>query len=75
MVAFEVFQANDRVTFALERENMAFGGGLSRKVIWSESDKNRMLPERENQQTASSVTLPPGEGRDRRDSSREHDMG
>lgn len=34
-----------------------------------------MLPERENQQTASSVTLPPGEGRDRRDSSREHDMG
>ena len=43
--------------------------------MWSESDKNRMLPERENQQTASSVTLPPGEGRDRRDSSREHDMG
>lgn len=31
MVAFEVFQANDRVTFALERENMAFGGGLEQK--------------------------------------------
>ena len=30
-VAFEMLQANDNVTFALEGENMAFGGWLEEK--------------------------------------------
>ena len=30
-VAFEMLQANDNVTFALEGENMAFGGWLEQK--------------------------------------------
>lgn len=65
-----VLSRNNKVTFALEGENMTFRGWLEQKGHWSESKRNEMLSERgqRNRREKSSncflLTLPPGEGRE-----------